>query len=102
VAALVRMRRSTRHWWVVRYLTGQLGGDEPSHLPGSSPRQVAEAVEFAVVGCVDASAPAAITGRSTRRSERVVVSQEWVSVVRTVGGGSVDVPPRTRPSGSVI
>jgi hypothetical protein len=57
------------HRWVVRYLTGQLGGGEPSHPPGSSPRQVADAVESAVVGDASrASAPVAITGKSTRRS----------------------------------
>ena len=49
VAARVGVHRSTMQRWVVRYLTGQLGGGEPSHPPGSSLRQVACAVEFAVV-----------------------------------------------------
>ena len=48
VAARVGVHRSTMHRWLVRYLTGPLGGGEPSHPPVSSPRQVADAVEFAV------------------------------------------------------
>jgi transposase-like protein len=48
VAARVGVHRSTMHRWVVRALTGLLGGDEPSHPPVSSPPQVADAVEFAV------------------------------------------------------
>jgi hypothetical protein len=69
VAARVGVHRSTTHRWVVRYLTGLLGGDEPSHPPVSSPRQVADAVEFATGGDASrASPPVAITGQSTRRS----------------------------------
>ena len=43
-----KVRLGVRAPAVVRYLTGQLGGGEPSHPPVSSLRQVADAVELAV------------------------------------------------------
>jgi hypothetical protein len=40
----VAARVGTMHRWLVRYLTGQLGGGESSHPPVSSSRQVAVAI----------------------------------------------------------
>ena len=39
VAARVGVHRSRMHRWVVRYLTGQLGGGEPSHPPVAEMRR---------------------------------------------------------------
>jgi transposase InsO family protein len=50
VAARVGVHRATVHRWVGRYLTGHLAElADQSHRPRSSPRQVAETVEVAVV-----------------------------------------------------
>ena len=69
VATRVGEHRSTMHRWVVRYLTGQLGGGEPSHRPVSSPRQVADAVDFAVAEMRrEHPKRSRSPGQSTRRS----------------------------------
>ena len=50
VAARVGVHRSTLHRWIARYLSGQLAGlADRSHRPHACPRQVADAVEVAVV-----------------------------------------------------
>src|SRR4051794_14056883 len=50
VAARIGVHRATLHRWIGRYLSGQLPGlADRSHRPHASPRQVADAVEVAVV-----------------------------------------------------
>ena len=56
VAAQLGVHRSTVHWWVARYLSGQIGGlADRSHRPHSSPRHAAEMVEAAVAEMVEAA-----------------------------------------------
>lgn len=50
VAARAGVHRATVHRWVARYLAEQIGGlADRSHRPVSSPRQVPQVVEVAVV-----------------------------------------------------
>ena len=80
---------------VVRYLTGQLGGGEPSHPPGSSPRQVADAVELAVVE-MRRKHPHRLRSpaKSTRRFSRGLCPRSGSVWYQQLVG--VDVPPRTQ------